>query len=220
MISNTIKETYQFLGGKLKDAFYKTTEDRQNNVIESAIEEFSKHSFREASLNDIIKSAKISKGGMFKYIDDKAELYLYVVELVMQEMIDYQMAYISDNPCYIKRTFDMMINSRNFYIDNPIHYKLMIKISLDVSSPCYDQLIMIRHNVIKKQRELLEKDIDWSLYKKPRSSVENYLSTVLTGINVQLLQLMSGEGFYDFSAFISDLKGIRDITRKGLYLEC
>lgn len=60
--------------------FYKLPEEEQRLLLEVATRELAAHGYEGASLNRIIAAAKISKGAMYYYFSDKAELYLAVVE--------------------------------------------------------------------------------------------------------------------------------------------
>ena len=74
----------------MKDTFYRLSEEKKLNLINSCIKEFAKNTYDNTSLNSIITEAKISKGGLFKYIEDKKDLYLYVLGLIMKDIIEYQ----------------------------------------------------------------------------------------------------------------------------------
>jgi TetR/AcrR family transcriptional regulator len=54
--------------------------DREEELLEAALEEFSTNSYEKASLNNIIKRAGISKGTFYYHFQDKQALYLYVLE--------------------------------------------------------------------------------------------------------------------------------------------
>jgi AcrR family transcriptional regulator len=58
--------------------FHKLPADQQQAILRAALDEFATHGFSAASLNRIIEAAGISKGSMYYYFDDKAELYAHV----------------------------------------------------------------------------------------------------------------------------------------------
>ncbi len=49
--------------------------DKQEQILEAAVEEFAEKGFEGASINRIIELAGISKGSMYYYFEDKADLY-------------------------------------------------------------------------------------------------------------------------------------------------
>lgn len=59
-----------------KEAFNKISKERQNEILEIAIEEFSSKGYKSANINIIAKNAGISIGLMYKYFATKEELFL------------------------------------------------------------------------------------------------------------------------------------------------
>jgi len=55
----------------------------------SAFNEFSKRSYEEAKLSNIIREANIPRGSFYQYFKDKKDLYLYVFELVKIKKLEY-----------------------------------------------------------------------------------------------------------------------------------
>ena len=110
----------------------------------------------------------------------------------------------------------MVIDSQDFYMDQPLYFQLMIQGTIDFNSPCYDQLAVMRHELLKDQRELLLSGIDWSAYSMKKEVVIDYVTTLFQGINIKLLQLLTGDGFYDIEGYFDDLEQLRDITLNGL----
>ena len=201
----------------MKAAYYKITEEKQKRIEEASLNEFSNSSYNEASLNNIIKISGISKGGMFKYIEDKGELYLHVFEIALNVFFDNQKKHIDENEnCFVARTFDMVIKSQSFYEDYPQYFKLMIQGSIDYNSPCYEQLLCLRDALLIEQKPLLLEGIDWEQYNQSKEMVMNYVSTVFMGINMKLLQLLSGEDFYDLEGYFGDLLKLKEVVLNGL----
>jgi AcrR family transcriptional regulator len=58
--------------------FFKLPAEQQETILRVALEEFATHGFNDASLNQIIDTAKISKGSMYYYFDGKEDLYAHV----------------------------------------------------------------------------------------------------------------------------------------------
>jgi len=201
----------------MKPAYYKITEEKQKRIEAAAIKEFSNASFNEASLNNIIKTAGISKGGMFKYIEDKGELYLHVFDIVLNVFFDNQKKHIDqDESCFVNRTFDMVLKSRSFYEEYPAYFKLMIQGSIDYNSPCYEQLLFLRHELLIDQKPLLLDSIDWDQYNLSQDKVINYVTTLFLGINMKLLELLSGEDYYDLERYFDSIEEMKSVASHGL----
>lgn len=56
-------------------------EERRRAVLDAAEAEFAARGFSGGSLNTIVREAGISKGSLFQYFDDKADLYAHLAEL-------------------------------------------------------------------------------------------------------------------------------------------
>src|SRR5215471_10775357 len=60
--------------------FFKLPLTRQEALLEAAAQEFAAHGFEDASLNQILERAGVSKGVAYYYFDDKEDLFLTVVD--------------------------------------------------------------------------------------------------------------------------------------------
>lgn len=61
--------------------FHKLDPDKQDRILEAAAEEFAANGFEGASINKIIAAAGISKGAVYYYFEDKADLFVTVVDI-------------------------------------------------------------------------------------------------------------------------------------------
>ena len=69
--------------------FLNLDKDKQDRIINAAIKEFAQKGYDNASTNEIVKEAGISKGLLFHYFGNKKQLYLflfdYCIELITDE---------------------------------------------------------------------------------------------------------------------------------------
>lgn len=72
-----------------KQTFFNLEEEKRQNIIRSAVEEFAGFPYERASLSQIVAKAGISKGSMYQYFQDKLDLYLYIVELAYEQKKNY-----------------------------------------------------------------------------------------------------------------------------------
>ena len=63
-----------------KKTFFNLSEERQNEILNIAYEEFVKNSYKHASLNIIIKNSGVAKGSFYRYFSDKMDLYKYLID--------------------------------------------------------------------------------------------------------------------------------------------
>ena len=61
-----------------KSTFYNIPEEKRERIRKAGLLEFSNNSFRDASINKIIKEADIPRGSFYQYFEDKRDLFIYV----------------------------------------------------------------------------------------------------------------------------------------------
>lgn len=94
--------------------FFNLSNLKQNTIIESAKEEFSNVLFKDASINNIIKTAKISRGSFYMYFESKEDIYFYILreyqeklkELLKNKLIETK----GDIILSLKGIFEVIIN--------------------------------------------------------------------------------------------------------------
>lgn len=59
--------------------FYNLPKEKQDKLIESALKEFSRTSFHDASINTIVNDSNISRGSFYMYFTDKEDLFKYLL---------------------------------------------------------------------------------------------------------------------------------------------
>ena len=62
-----------------KPTFYNLPKDKQSRIIDAAIDEFASVPFDVASVNRIVRGAKIAKGSFYQYFENMVDLYEYAV---------------------------------------------------------------------------------------------------------------------------------------------
>jgi len=67
--------------------FERLDDEKKQRIRDAAAAGFAKHGYIEASYNQIIEAAGVSKGAMYYYFDDKLDLFCTVLERLMREMM-------------------------------------------------------------------------------------------------------------------------------------
>jgi AcrR family transcriptional regulator len=72
-----------------KDTFFNLPEEKRSLICEVAIREFATHTFAQASVNRIVARSGIAKGSFYQYFENKDDLFLYLVQLIADEKLNY-----------------------------------------------------------------------------------------------------------------------------------
>ncbi|EXJ23510.1 Transcriptional regulator, TetR family [Alkalibacterium sp. AK22] len=59
--------------------FFNLSEEKKERLIAGAMKEFSAKSLNDASISNIVKNSKISRGSFYQYFEDKKDLYFYLI---------------------------------------------------------------------------------------------------------------------------------------------
>lgn len=203
----------------MKQTFYNLSDEKQINLVNAAIEEFSKNNYMEGSINSIIKNAKISKGGLFKYISNKEDLYLYVMEKSLEELTKFQMSHIkAGTDCYFDRIYELTTLAFVFYKDHMETYQMILRGVIDYGSPCFNALNQMRIKLAKDNQQQLLGDINWGQYNRSITDIQFLLECSLNGYNARVVSELDSEGCIEefMKKMENELKMILDVIKKGV----
>ncbi len=62
------------------ERFMKLSQDKKDRILDAAVQEFARVPFEDASINQIIKAAGISRGSFYTYFEDKRDLLYYIFQ--------------------------------------------------------------------------------------------------------------------------------------------
>ena len=71
------------------ERYFKLPEDKRNQLLHAARAEFAAHGFERASYNRIIAATEVSKGAMYYYFADKADLFGAVIDQLVAELVEH-----------------------------------------------------------------------------------------------------------------------------------
>ena len=82
----------------MNEKFFALPEEKRHQIINAAIEVFSKYDYKHASTDLIAAKAGISKGSLFYYFHNKKELYLYhyIMDVMKEQLPDRDILNITD----------------------------------------------------------------------------------------------------------------------------
>lgn len=70
-----------------KSTFFHLQDEKRETFLNTAVKEFSEHSYREVSIREIAKKANISIGSFYCYFDSKIELFVYITDYMFQKVL-------------------------------------------------------------------------------------------------------------------------------------
>lgn len=137
--------------------------DRKQELLDAALTEFIEYSYGEASLNNIIKNAGISKGTFYYHFADKQALYLSLIQGTVDAKMEFLERrlkdYVHDDDMNIFETLKLQARfGIEFAIEKPKYYLLGMMFLKEKGNKIYDAVMAMLDNTTESYYDsLIEK---------------------------------------------------------------
>ena len=193
--------------------------EKQNRIIQAAITEFAHNTYVNASTNRIVKACGISKGSLFKYFTDKEDLYFFLLDTVMWEMLrDIESDVENLSTELFQRIIDYSALEIFWYIKNPDKGRLIMSAVTEkdeeICSRMAERYGARGENIYY---ELLA-DIEGKNLKIAKEKIAELLKWVLEGFNETFLKKadIKKESFEQLKEnYIQELSNYIEILKTG-----
>jgi TetR/AcrR family transcriptional regulator len=206
-----------FLPEKL---FFELDIEKRNRIFDAGLKEFAEQNYNEASTNNIVKAAGISKGSLFKYFKNKEDLYFHILDSVIADLVEE----IKDDISSLKGDiFEVIICYAevefNWHINNPNKYRLIKKAFIDDNSAMYQKTIDRYKSAGDSMYYNLLKDFDTERLRWEKDKTINIIKWIIEGFNNEFSKKI--DTFGDISviknAYIKELREYVAIIKEGIY---
>lgn len=182
--------------------FTNIPEDKRTRLLEACYQTFSKEGYEKASINEILKESKISKGLLYHYFSGKQELY---VELANYAINDFERMYnlqnLDPSPDYIVRTKQLALLKFNIFEEQPYFLNFFGSMFKEEDTFIIDKIREIRSDTMKRYQSILYGGYDQTLFREdldPALVIESIIAT-LEAFAVKLNQAHFIDGEYKIS---------------------
>ncbi len=139
-----------------KQTFFNLNENKQEKIINAAIEEFALNSFEKATIDNIVKKACIPKGSFYQYFENKEDVYKYLFKFLSGKKYKELEMYLSKlNEMSFSEFIRMFyISGIDFNFQDSSRVKLGEKFLYNCSSELREEILEL---MIPDSNALLEK---------------------------------------------------------------
>ena len=192
---------------------------KKNKLIEAALNEFSTHSYENASLNKIIKKAGISKGLFYYHFEDKKELYSSILKIAAGNQVEFINKNMKEQDLTDKDIFeDLKLQfqiSGKFATANPKYYRFITmflkensnEINNDLKSTVEDSNDLLLEKLIKNAT----KNGDFN----KRFSNE-FITKIMCYLLTNYFEIFNEEEDYELENILENAKNFVDFLKYGL----
>jgi AcrR family transcriptional regulator len=153
-----------------KPTFFNLSEEKRKRIFNAAVKEFASRRFSEASINKIVKEAKIPWGSYYQYFDDKEDLYRYVYTEILRKKRDivYNTEIVDLNSDVFEICIQSVKASYEWGKANPEYNNVGLLMDIDFSDIAVELRTMANESLRKlidrdKQRGLIRPETDTDL---------------------------------------------------------
>ena len=173
--------------------FLNLEKEKQDRIINAALKEFAQKGYDNASTNEIVRSAEISKGLLFHYFTNKKQLFLflydYCVDLTMEEFfskIDFE-----EKDFFIRMRQSIIIKME-LLLKYPEMIKFLGIALIENSSEIKDYLSNNIKELMVNSYIRMFQNIDVSKFKENMDieKIINIITWTLEGLSTKLIEKM------------------------------
>ncbi|MCR4990478.1 MAG: TetR/AcrR family transcriptional regulator [Lachnospiraceae bacterium] len=174
--------------------FLELDTNKQESITDAAIKEFALYGYENSSTNRIVKECGISKGSLFKYFNNKEELYFYLIEKVSLRMAMETSSDVKNLPKDLfERVLEYSVTEISWYVENPTMGRFLIGVASEGNNQIGKKIRERFKDTNTDIYEQLLKDVDMSAFKSSGKEIREILRWVLSGFNESFLKGLTGK---------------------------
>ncbi|GKT07898.1 TetR/AcrR family transcriptional regulator [Desulforhabdus sp. TSK] len=130
-----------------RSTFIKLEDEKQQRILDTAVDEFADHGFKQASVNRIVQKLGIAKGSIFQYFGTKEGLFNFIfnhaVELVRQSL--RQVKQETAEADFFERIEESVMAGVRFIRKHPKIYRIYLKMIFQEDFPLRTEFLQQVH---------------------------------------------------------------------------
>ncbi|WP_096190176.1 TetR/AcrR family transcriptional regulator [Evansella halocellulosilytica] len=149
----------------VSSSFFNLDPEKQQRIINAAMNEFSKKGYKLASTNEIVKEASIGKGRLFHYFNSKKELYSFLLEQA-NDIIEEILAEIDlTETDFFERINQLGEIKYNIYKKHPDLFQFLQAFNQEDDPEVKEDLEKMKESTLATGFERMYENIDFSKFR-------------------------------------------------------
>lgn len=201
------------------------TEERREQILSAALQEFAAKGYLQASTNTICREAGVSKGLLFHYFDSKKGLYLYILDRCIsyyQQSFDRLMSDLTGD--ILERIFQITELKMKMFAENPLSYSIVMEAFLDIPPELSDEIKQRHDNLNNKYLPKVYSGLDLGVFREgiDHQRAMELISLVTDGLSDRFIKeskINKDRSVDNLRKYCSLLYEYMDLLKKGIYRE-
>jgi TetR/AcrR family transcriptional regulator len=149
------------------DKFLQLEQEKQDRIINAALNVFAKTNFKNASTDDIVQAAGISKGALFYYFKNKESLYRFLYQYVLNYLAEHLIHQIdTEDRDFLNRILQITLIKINLMKRYTNMFDFFRQSMKEVEQLVSDELKTHYHEVTTESYQKLTNNLDYSLFRE------------------------------------------------------
>ena len=199
----------------MNDKFFDLKKEKQDKMINGAMQVFACKGYKNASTDDMVKVAGVSKGLWFHYFVNKMGLYSFVSDYCVKYLkMELQVNLMSKPSDY----FDILYIIENTKVQISKIYPfapLMIQSMLDEKD---EEIISVAKDMIEPYKDKVREAFENFNESELSSDVSKDMLDMTVGYTLKgIMEKAYNNGVFDAESYLSEVKAYFDMMRKIVY---
>lgn len=198
--------------------------EKQQRILNAAMEEFAQKGYKNASTNEMVKKANISKGLLFHYFGDKKGLFMFLYDYAWGILINdfYSKVNLNETNLF-KRLKQIFLYEIEVIQRHPDLYDFVLASNVDDSAEIKNELENKYKDLFQDGAKMLMEGIDLSGLKEGLDirRVMQVFMWVSQGLNNRAMDRMKLDPGYrknfDISEYISEAEEYIQLLRNAFF---
>ena len=201
------------------------SEERREQIILFALQEFAEKGYDQTSTNTICKKAGVSKGLLFHYFESKKGLYLYVLDKCIdkyKKIIERIMPELSED--IVERISQIMQMKIKIFAEDPLSYSVVFEAFFDIPKDLTEE-IKIRYSTFHDENmSKIYSGLDFGVFR-PDIDHQKALELIflvtdgLTEKYIKTYTATKDRSIFNIEHISSELMVYIEMLKKGIYKE-
>lgn len=200
--------------------FLKLKPEKQESILQAALDEFSEYGYDLASTNRIVERAGIAKGTLFKYFSSKEELFVYLCDK-FQEVVQAELDIPDEPEGLFEHLKYLGMRKAALKYRYPKEYALMTQLISHSSHPLYHKILERYAEKGMLFYEQLIQKVNTSNLRPGVTAQEAFrlVGWVLRGLEDHIVQQFNGKKYNAEveKSLYAEFDRICDLLKYGLY---
>jgi TetR/AcrR family transcriptional regulator len=193
--------------------------ERQQQIIEVCLQEFSLHDYQTASLSDIIKKLELAKGSFYRYFESKYSLYLYLLNFCLETRLQHDSGLVQELNLDFFELYTQHFEARlQFEKKYPLHSAFLQNLLRQKYAPeLGDIQLVARTKIVALMKPKIQEDIH---NKKIRSDIDvDLMAFIMAQTQMLITDYVSYKYKIDYSDNLLNTKSkkipLKEVVKVG-----